>query len=333
MLDQGELEHFTGYDIIGDVHGCADTLVNLLTRLGYHKQRGVWRHPKRLAVFLGDIIDRGPHIREALQIVHDMAEHNAATMIMGNHEYNAIGYETPAPDWLSDRDYLRPHNHHHNRLIAETKAQFEAHPGDWKDYLAWFKTLPLFIEFNDFRVVHACWDESLIHRYLAEFGTNQVDDRFIINSVNRDSFEGQVMDRLTRGTCLKLPDERVITSRDGYQRRFFRTKFWAKTPITYADVVYQPDPLPEDLMDRPLSEAERAQLLYYGPEHKPLFVGHYWLQGRPRPIRNNIACLDYSAVKFGRLAAYRYDGEPQLCPEKFAWVYVNPPEWRQPEAD
>jgi hypothetical protein len=45
-----------------------------------------------MAVFLGDIIDRGPRIREALHIVHDMVEAGQALCIMGNHEFNALGW-------------------------------------------------------------------------------------------------------------------------------------------------------------------------------------------------------------------------------------------------
>ena len=52
--------------VIGDVHGCAHSLERLLDQLGYRQQAGVWRHSRRMALFLGDIIDRGPQIREAL---------------------------------------------------------------------------------------------------------------------------------------------------------------------------------------------------------------------------------------------------------------------------
>ena len=79
------LEAGRGYDLIGDVHGCAHTLERLLEQLGYKRQRGVWQHPRRQALFLGDIIDRGPRIREALHLVHDMVEAGQALCIMGNH--------------------------------------------------------------------------------------------------------------------------------------------------------------------------------------------------------------------------------------------------------
>ena len=49
----------SGYDIIGDVHGEGTKLVGLLTHLGYVKSNGVYRHPQRRAIFVGDLIDRG----------------------------------------------------------------------------------------------------------------------------------------------------------------------------------------------------------------------------------------------------------------------------------
>jgi len=88
------LDPARSYDLIGDVHGCAHTLEHLLDQLGYHKHAGTWRHPSRMAVFLGDIIDRGPRIREALHIVHDMTEAGQALCIMDNHEFNALGWAT-----------------------------------------------------------------------------------------------------------------------------------------------------------------------------------------------------------------------------------------------
>ena len=62
-----------------------------------------------------------------------------------------------------------------------------------------------------------------------------------------------------------------------------------------------------------------------------LFVGHYWRSGHPAPIRPNLACLDYSAVLYGKLVAYRLDQETQLDPRKFVWVDVERPEMIAPE--
>jgi len=317
---------YSGFDIIGDIHGCGTTLKALLERLGYQKKAGIYQHASRQALFVGDVVDRGPHIRQALSIVYDMVSAGHAQMVMGNHEYNAICYMTPAPA-ESGHTFLREHTPHHNRLIAETLEQFANHREDWSDYLQWFSELPLFMETQAFRVVHACWDSDMIAQYRERYGSNRISLAVINESVQKGSFASIVTDRLMRGTDIKLPDKQVIRSRDGHERRFFRTKFWAKKPATYADVVFQPDPLPDTLIERVLTKKEKKRLSHYGENERPLFFGHYWLQGRPMPVRNNLACLDYSAVKYGRLVAYRMDGEQQLDPSKFVWVYVNTPEY------
>jgi predicted MPP superfamily phosphohydrolase len=80
------------YDIIGDIHGYADTLRALLAKLGYTERAGVYRHAERIAVFVGDFIDRGPKIRETLRIVRAMADSGIALAVLGNHEWNALRY-------------------------------------------------------------------------------------------------------------------------------------------------------------------------------------------------------------------------------------------------
>ncbi|MFW1676153.1 metallophosphoesterase [Pontibacter sp. JAM-7] len=311
-----------GYDLIGDVHGCALSLELLLQKMGYSKRNGVYSHPQRKVIFLGDIIDRGPRIREALHIVRDMVEAGYAHIVMGNHEYNYLCYCTPAEDG-SQEPYLREHTPRHFRILAETLEQFANYPAEQAEFQQWMMQMPLFLEFEHFRVVHACWHQSLIDRFNLLYPDHCIDPAFLHRSSRRGTFEWALMDRLLRGTHLVLPNDEVIVSRDGFERRFFRTKFWMKDPQTYADVVFQPDPLPEHVARKQLTETDHNDLLYYGEEQKPLFIGHYWREGIPEPITPNIACLDYSAVKFGKLVAYRLDDETALRSDKFIWVDVQ----------
>ena len=83
------------FDIIGDIHGCSQSLRALLDLLGYRETSGVYRHPSRTVIFLGDFIDRGPHQREVIEIVRRMIDAGTAQSVMGNHEFNAIAYHTP----------------------------------------------------------------------------------------------------------------------------------------------------------------------------------------------------------------------------------------------
>ncbi len=83
------------YDLIGDIHGCANELKALLAKLGYSARDGVWRHPTRQVIFLGDFIDRGPEQVEVMKIVRAMVDAEQALAVMGNHEFNAVAWATP----------------------------------------------------------------------------------------------------------------------------------------------------------------------------------------------------------------------------------------------
>ncbi|MDX1298347.1 MAG: metallophosphoesterase [Pseudomonas sp.] len=321
------LDPARGYDLIGDIHGCAKTLEHLLATLGYRQQAGVWRHPRRMAIFLGDLVDRGPRIREALHLVRDMVAAGQALCIMGNHEFNALAWSTPAAPG-SGRQFVREHTPRHARLIKETLEQFEAYPAEWQEFLGWFYELPLFIDAGRFRVVHACWDDSLIEPLRAQFADGCIDEPFLQAAAVHGSFANTALDRLLRGTDMRLPHGMTLTSDDGFTRAHFRTKFWEEDPQTYGDIVFQPDALPELAAQMPLSESQKTELLKYPADQPLLFVGHYWRSGKPAPIRSNLACLDYSAVLNGKMVAYRLDQEVRLDASKFAWVDVDSPEAR-----
>jgi hypothetical protein len=47
------------------------------------------------------------------------------------------------------------------------------------------------------------------------------------------------------------------------------------------------------------------------------------MDSEPAPLKSNVACIDFSAVKYGRLVAYRMDGERELSRDKFVWVNVS----------
>ena len=78
------------YDIIGDIHGQADMLKELLEQMGYTLANNIYSHPERKAVFIGDFINRGPKIRETIRIIRGLVENGHAHAILGNHEINAM---------------------------------------------------------------------------------------------------------------------------------------------------------------------------------------------------------------------------------------------------
>lgn len=87
-------KHETGpFDIIGDVHGCCDELEVLLVQLGYMSNSAgpagsvCYRHPdRRKAIFLGDLVDRGPRILDTVRLVQAMVDSGTALCVPGNHD-------------------------------------------------------------------------------------------------------------------------------------------------------------------------------------------------------------------------------------------------------
>lgn len=315
-----EVAAVDGYDIIGDVHGCASALEALLCQLGYAQRQGCWRHPARKAIFVGDIIDRGPEIRRALAIVRAMVEEGEAFMTLGNHEYNAI-----VQAWITT---TRPHPERFERLrqrlerhMRRTLIEFESVPAEWRDSIAWLRQQPLYLEADEFRVVHACWDAEKIAALQADYRQPpMLCEQFLQASTEPGAVPNRIVERLLKGLDLRLPPGTTVEGADGIRRDRFRTKFWDVAADTYGDVLFQPDKLPEALMQSPLTARQRDALVCYGAEQRPLFVGHYWCQGEPRLLRPNIACLDYSAVSNGVLAAYRFQLGEGLRDDQFVWV-------------
>nr|WP_242516138.1 polynucleotide kinase-phosphatase [Sorangium cellulosum] len=83
------------FDVIGDVHGCLDELVELLEALGY-RLSGLPDAPRaehpdgRRAIFVGDLVDRGPRSPDVLRLVMAMVEAGTALCVAGNHEVKLL---------------------------------------------------------------------------------------------------------------------------------------------------------------------------------------------------------------------------------------------------
>ncbi|WP_406309571.1 polynucleotide kinase-phosphatase [Streptomyces sp. NBC_00623] len=105
-----DLRHLTGpFDIIGDIHGCSSELESLLGKLGYVDGA----HPEgRTAVFVGDLVDRGPDSPGVLRRVMSMVSAGNALCVPGNHE-NKLGR------------YLKGRKVQHTHGLAETIEQLD----------------------------------------------------------------------------------------------------------------------------------------------------------------------------------------------------------------
>ena len=302
------------FDFIGDVHGHADKLEELLIRLEYENKRKYYSHPNRKAFFVDDYIDRGPKIKKTLGIVRKMVKSESAIALMGNHEYNALCFHSKK----KEGGHLRKHSITNIIQHYETLKQFQNRQDEYEEYLEWFKTLPLFYETSEFRAVHADWDSGSIKYLRQRLFQYKLTDELIEQSVIKDSELHHEIEISLKRKEIRLPKGDFFTDKDGTNRKNIRIKWWEDpTNTTYREISIEPlEDLEETLVD--LSTLKNTD--YYKSDNIPVFFGHYWLKGNPVLYGNNICCLDYSVVKHGYLTAYRFDGERILDPSKFVFV-------------
>ncbi len=303
----------TGYDVIGDVHGCAAKLRTLLGELGYRDDGGVYRHPERTAVFVGDLIDRGPEQLEVLQIVKAMADAGAARVAMGNHEFNAICYTIPDP--ANPGEYLRAHTGQHTEQHRAFLTQLSR--AEQRHYLDWFRTLPLWLDLGGLRVVHACWHAPSIRAVLAACGCDRLGaaEHYIEASRKGSPLYAAVE------TLLKGPEIGVLTpyvDHGGHRRTRARVRWWDSDARTLADIADVRGMRAEDGGDYPplpATAVDPEHLSYVYADPVPVVYGHYWFEwdANRDDWTERTACVDFSAIRDGgRLVAYRWSGEPVI---------------------
>jgi hypothetical protein len=302
------------YDIIGDIHGHANQLERLLAKLGYRAKAGVYQHSERKAVFLGDLIDRGPQIPQVLDIVRRMVDSGHALAVIGNHELNALAFHTPDVQG----EYLRPHNEKNVRQHRATMEQLDS--ALLQEYLKWFRTLPLWLELDGLRAVHACWcDQSMTQIRGAHSLSVGITNDFLASACRKSGALYKEVEIVLKGREIPLPAGASFFDKNGAERKEIRTR-WYLPPDghTYCSYALQTEKIECDLK---IDNAAAAKAVPYSPDEKPVFVGHYWLSAqRPEVLAENVACLDFSVAKGGLLCAYRWQGERKLSNDHFVWV-------------
>ena len=301
-------------DFIGDIHGYANELEALLQKLGYTKKSGAYAHSDRKVVFVGDYIDRGPQIKETLEIVKAMVDTENAIALMGNHEYNALCFHFKD----AKGEYLRKHETKNIEQHEKTLKQFQNRQKEYESYLEWFKSLPLFYETDSFRAVHACWDNKNIQYLRENLINDRLTDDLIYQSVKFGTPFYEAIDQTLKGKEMKMPVGESFLDKGGAKRVNLRIKWWENPSLmTYKSISVEPI---ESLTEQPIDIAGFKSLDYYPKDDKKVFFGHYWLEGEPSLYRQNICCLDYSVAEKGKLVAYRLDEENNLDNGKFIYV-------------
>ena len=302
-----------GYDVIGDIHGQADKLETLLQRLGYVRKFGGWVPPHgRQALFLGDLIDRGPEQIKVVNIVRSMIDAGYARSVMGNHEFNAIGYMTERRG--APGEFLRKHSEKNKSQHVEFLDQVVEGSGMHRELIEWFKSLPPMLDLGAIRVVHAWWHEPYVELVTGRVPSGRpMGEDFLHAAYVKSSAEWQAMEGLTKGLEVRLPAGHSFVDHSGIERHDVRTKWWHDEPRSYRDVAIVAPAQHHRLPDHPLP-ADYAGAPVDGP---PVFIGHYWMSGKPELQSPKVACVDYSAAKDGPLVAYRWDGEQELDASRF----------------
>lgn len=138
-------------DIVGDVHGQLDALRDLVGQLNYAPDGS---HPDgRKLVFVGDLVDRGPDSPGVVERVMNMVNAGNAQCILGNHELNIV------------RDSRKLDNHWFFNECTSSENEQPTPSVQQKEIIrCFFKELPLALERDDLRIIHACWHCESIAR-------------------------------------------------------------------------------------------------------------------------------------------------------------------------
>jgi hypothetical protein len=314
----------SGYDVIGDVHGHADKLEGLLRQMGYDEDTGAWAHPERQAIFVGDLIDRGKTQRRTVELARKMVEAGSARIVLGNHEFNAIAWATPNPEVPGE--HLRPHSRkvgarnrkQHKTFLDEVGEDSARH----RDYIAWFRSIPLWLDLGELRIVHACWNRAameVLEPWLSH--DSSVTHALMVEGSRKGSAEYDAIETVLKGPEIDLPEGMAYLDKDKHPRKKARLRWWDADATTLRRAAEIPsdartpdgDPFAE-LPDTPLGDGVNAPYT----DDVPVIFGHYWRTG-PRPVDTSMtACVDYSAATVGPLVAYRWQmGDKFLTPENF----------------
>lgn len=325
-------------DFIGDIHGHFSELCSLLEKLGYEKRGDSFRYPgdKRHVVFLGDYVDRGPQIRETVNLIRSMRDSGSATALLGNHEFNALCFwqrngagKSHYLKKIGD-GYLREHSFNKVAMHASTVDSYKGRKSEFFEVIEFFKTLPLYLETPLFRAQHASFDTQCVKKLrkqgIQSFSDGDYDS--LMARANDEFFEFEdslfhEFDMLLKGPELDLPSDLYFHDGEGVLRKRTRLRWWINPKeATLREICLQPG------VEMPPMElsADIKSRNFYEEHERPVFFGHYWLMGNPVLMRENVCCLDFSVAGCrgnGRLVAYRFDGEQKLDSNKFVWVDAN----------
>lgn len=283
---------------IGDIHGQFSKLNSLLENICKDTENT----PAEL-IFIGDLIDNQASTdidhQAVLSTVKKLTESGRAVCLMGNHEFNAVGWAMRHPE--SGRP-LRSHtenNHRQHRAFLDDVVETSSAHHAW---IEWFKSLPLFIDFEGIRAVHACWDEQAIERLRPWLDDkNRLKPENWVHAFDKQHEVYHLVEKLLKGPELTLPAGYSFLDKTGIERREIRVRWWQREAKTYRHIAQvQPDVV-DSIPDIPLSQPYPVLCA------NPVVIGHYTLAGEPELLSDTVICVDYNAAKGNNpLVAWEY---------------------------
>lgn len=305
------------YDFIADVHGYADHLEALLKQLGYQFRHGAYRHsdPNRMAVSVGDLMDRGPRQFDSIDIFRRMRDAGTGTALMGNHEHAAIGWTMP--DELVPGNYLRKRNEknygQHKVFLEQIGEGSDLH----RELVAWMITMPIIFDGEGVRAAHACWDPNALLSFDHAFNADaSLPLDVLLRTYVKHSWEQDSIDQILRGPEIDLPPGVSYHDAQGTCRTKSRLRWWDETLTTFRDGAITDEVSFSQIPLTPLPQ----ESLIVDSDPRPVIFGHYWLPGEPKLLSGRRACLDFSVAAGGPLVAYQWDGEEILTAENLVSV-------------
>lgn len=227
-------------DVVGDVHGCIDELIELFHQLGYQKKADIFVHPNNhIPIFVGDITDRGPNSLAVVKLVYLMVvEHQVAHYVPGNHCNKLYRYflgnnvqvryglETTVGEYLAlnqrERKKVR---HQFMTLYQEAPLYLDlqdtviAHAGIKEAYLGRTdKKIRSFVLYGDVlgtfdadgRPIRGDWAQDYHGAPLIVYGhTPVMEPRMVNNTINIDT--GCVFGN--KLTAYRLPEKETVSVR------------------------------------------------------------------------------------------------------------------------
>lgn len=300
-------QQLTKIDVIGDVHGESRLLQDLLSTLGYRQVQGVWQHPERQVVFVGDLIDKGPDAAGVLVMIKSMVDVGSARVVVGNHELNLLRSVYEEALDLRSADFadalmacLLNHSFYDYPRLAEA---FVDQPDLLAELFGWLQQQPLWLDQPGFRAVHACWDDEAI-QCLQQAGIRSLSDAALDSCIQKHNPVYYALDLVVAGcqhTPLAHPDKR------GFRTRRQRVRWW---PEPLED--YESFELP---LKREIAPVQQASA--------PVFFGHYSLRQTAglQLVSEQQVCTDFGVAYGGPLVCYQHQMDAALDSRCFVAVY------------